>query len=39
MNKTRLIVFLVFAVVMVTALIRGILLGDPSDMQMEASGL
>ena len=39
MNKTRLLIFLVFAVVVLTALIRGIILGDPSDMQMEASGL
>ena len=39
MNKTRLITYLVIAAVVIVALIRGIILGDPADMRVEASGL
>ncbi len=39
MNKTKLIVFLLIAAVGVFTLIRGIMLGDPGDMRMEASAL
>jgi len=39
MNKGKLILYVVLAVIVIIALLRGILLGDPGDMRMEASGL
>jgi hypothetical protein len=39
MNKQKLLIYVVIAVVLVIALLRGIFLGDPADMRMEASGL
>ena len=39
MNKKILLTYVVIAVVVVLALIRGIILGDPADMRMEASAL
>lgn len=39
MNRTRFIAYLVIAAVVIVALVRGIILGDPADMRLEASGL
>ena len=39
MRKGKLLIYIVLAVIVIVALIRGILLGDPGDMRMEASGL
>lgn len=39
MNKRKLIAYIVFGVIVIVALLRGILLGDTADMRMEASGL
>ncbi len=39
MNKKRLFVFVLIGLVVTVALVRGIMLGDPADMRMEASGL
>lgn len=39
MNKKKLLTYVVIAVVVVIALIRGIVMGDPADMRLEASAL
>ena len=39
MNKKKLLVYIVLVVIVVITLIRGIILGDPADMRMEASAL
>ena len=39
MNKPRLIFFIVLALAILTSLAAGILLGDPQNMRVEASGL
>lgn len=39
MSKTRLIVLIVIALVAIGALVTGVILGDPADMHIEASGL
>lgn len=39
MNKTKLLIYILIAIVVVVALVRGIFLGDPGNMRVEASGL
>jgi hypothetical protein len=39
MNKKKLIFIVVLSAIVIVALVRGIILGDPADMRMEASGL
>jgi len=39
MNKTKLITYLLLALVVIGFLVWGIFLGDPLDMRVEASGL
>lgn len=39
MNRIKLIAFFLFALIIAFALFRGIFLGHPADMRVEASGL